>query len=176
MPDDQSSITPQCKCGKPLRHIGRCIGGPYRRADLPAKKTKFVDVLESELKACHETIKRIKSDIASRNDELRLAEAKLAPLRAMLEVYRDLKLPAPTPAKSVFVAPSLPVASQATDADKDEDYEPIEADFNQVEKWAAVRNLQFKSWNDLHFINDRRQQFELPPFKRKTGFKMGQSS
>jgi hypothetical protein len=60
-----------------------------------------------------------------------------------------------------------PVAHEAGADDDEADFEPQEVDFNQVVAWAAVRNIRFKSWDDLPAINRRREEFELPTFKRK---------
>ena len=59
-----------------------------------------------------------------------------------------------------------PAAPSDPDAVED-DYTPVEVTYNEVAKWAAVRNLTFKSWADLPSVNRRREQFELPVFKRK---------
>lgn len=173
-----ASLAELCHCGRPLRHTGRHIGyhPPAVNAAVPVtgRKTKLRTMVEQEIKTCHASIVRLKDEIRSRQAELLDVEAKLQPLIALLNVYRDLALPAPerppaaatVPAKPVAVN-RQPVAHEAGPEDDEADFEPQEVEFNQVVAWAAVRNIRFKSWDDLPAINRRREEFELPTFKRK---------
>lgn len=171
-----------CHCGRPLRHAGRCIG--YKPADQAAKsqaagKTKLRAMVEQEIQICHATIARLKNVIRVAQDQLLDVEARLHPLVTLLEVYRDLALPAParkpapmpvvkpTQVTTLTALPPRPVAHEAGPDDDEANFEPVEVDFNQIVAWASVRNLHFKSWDDLPAINLRREAFELPPFKRK---------
>jgi hypothetical protein len=94
-----------------------------------------------------------------------------------VDAYSDLALtwPPPTAATTPFLAPKAavpplarpPVAHEVGPDDDEADFEPQEVDFNQAQRWAAQRHVEFRSWDDLPKINARREAFELPPFKRK---------
>lgn len=170
----------KCYCGRPLGHTGRHIGFKVPTVD-GVKQSKLVPALEAELAECHRDISRLKREIRDRQSALLDAEAKLRPLVALLEVYQNKRIAGPAPETKLTVVAqplSLPVAivskpvldpvldkTVLTEADSD----PIGVSFNDVQRWAAVRNLVFKSWDDLPKINKRREEFELAPFKRKFG-------
>ena len=177
-----------CQCGRPLRHTGRHFGFvPKARlvADAPktlttpaaARKSKLQTVVDQEIKTCHVAIVRLKGEIRDRQTALIDIETKLSPLIKLRDVYSDLLLPAPErkvsapvvvqPVKPAFVFAGRPIAREAGPDDQEADYEPIAVDFDLVSKWAAVRSLVFKTWDDLRAINKHREDFELPPFARK---------
>lgn len=177
-------IAALCHCGKPWKHIGGHRGikgsrlGAGAKADpkptSPAgRNTKLRTLVESEIKHCHANISRLKGEIQTRKDDLLTAEAKLKPLVALLDVYRDLALPAPVHAPVVAQAaprppsiPTRPLSPGSIERDSEADFEPIACDFGMVAGWAMQRGIPFKSWDDLPMINDRRTQFELPTLKR----------
>ena len=175
----------KCHCGRPLGHTGRHIGfKPAERANGAPPKKKRIDLvphLESEVAAVQADIGRLKREIRDRQHALLDAEVKLKPLVALLEAYQNKRITGPAEqAQTNVVAvvptpvtPQYPVASLASDKDSPDDFDPVEADFAQVQRWAAIRNLPFKTWDDLRTINQHREKFELPPFKKKLGFRMG---
>lgn len=171
----------KCHCGRTLGHRGRHIGFKVKKIDgVPPKKKRInlVPHLESEVAAVQADIGRLKREIRDRQNALLDAEVKLKPLVALLEAYQNKRIVGPATQAQinvVAVAPTsqYPAASLASDTDNEDDFAPIEADLNQVQKWAAVRNLPFKTWDDLRTINMHREKFELPPFKKKLGFRLG---
>lgn len=181
-----------CYCGRPFGHTGRHIGSPQRldgqapqakatpkAKAAPGSKSKLRAMVEREIQDCHASIVRLKGEIRDRQNELLDAETKLKPLVALLDVYRDLALPGPerkapalpvaTPRDDMPRRPEAPkpAASLANESDNEADFEPVEVEFNQLQKWAAARNMPCKTWDDLPAINRRREEFELPCFKRK---------
>ena len=163
----------KCYCGRPLRHNGRHIGyKPVVKTDSVSKPPKMVAMLEAEIAACHDAIRRWKGEISVKQNALLDEEVKLKPLLALLDVYQNKRIAGPVIAQAstrLAVVENAPRPVERPD-DPDateEDFEPIEADYNTIKKWAAVRSLKFDNWDDLRSVNIRREQFELPPFKKK---------
>ena len=184
----------KCYCGRPLHHTGRHIGFKVKKIDGALSEKKRIDLvphLESEVVAVQADIGRLKREIRDRQNALLDAEVKLKPLVALLEAYQNKRITGPAeqtqmnvvavvPTQMNVVAvvptpitPQYPVASLASDTDNEDDFAPIEADFNQIKRWADVRALNFRSWDDLRTINQHREKFELPPFKKKFGLRSG---
>ena len=167
----------KCHCGRPLGHTGKHIGFKSVPKTTPAepRKHKVVVIVEAEIAAHHATIVRLKREIAVKQHELLDAEIKLKPLLALLEAYDNKQITHDKPAAPIAVKPTsfpspVPFSLLRPASDPiatEDDFEPIEADFNTVRRWAAVRGMPFKDWNDLPGINKRREEFELAPFKRK---------
>ena len=174
----------KCHCGRPLHHTGRHIGFKIEKIDGAPPKKKRIDLvphLESEVAAVQADIGRLKREIRERQNALLDAEVKLKPLVALLEAYQNKRITGPAEQTQMNVVavvptpitPQYPVASLASDTDNEDDFAPIEADFNQIKRWADVRALNFRSWDDLRTINQHREKFELPPFKKKFGLRSG---
>ncbi len=87
-----------------------------------------------------------------------------APLPPGVKMRSDFfSVPKPKPFKAEYRESYAGEVNEAAEAA----YEPILANFGQVLKWAEVRGLPFKSWDDLPAVNRRREDFELPLFKRQ---------
>lgn len=63
--------------------------------------------------------------------------------------------------------PIAPIEERSVFTATDKDYEPIVADFDQIQVWAFARGAKFDSWDDLPGINRRRERIGLPDFARK---------
>lgn len=165
----------------------------------PARDARLRLIVEQEIKSCHAAVAKLKAGIRTQQAELLEIEARLGPLVKLLAVYKELALPAPaqpqppahastaaepsqkrvgftlaappaapaTLLKNDRIAP--PVASVTRAGESETDYAPLEADFTVINAWAAARGIAFRSWEDLRAVNEKREAFELPTFKRKLG-------
>jgi len=170
------TVEAKCYCGRPLGHTGRHIGGLNKKtlgSPKGIRSPKFMGMIEAEIAGLHQMIGKLKSEIRAKQHALLDAEFKLKPLAALLEAYQNKRIEGPVVASSsqvqqthLAVVAERPPPKPVTDATED-DFEPVEVTFEAVKRWAAQRNLTFKTWDDLRAINQRREQFELPPFKKK---------
>jgi hypothetical protein len=83
-----------------------------------------------------------------------------------------------TRCRGVEAAPGWPAdlkpdpVAEAVAASESTDFEPVEATYDVVARWAGQRGIAFASWEDLPRVNNKREEFKLPRFKRKMGGKM----
>lgn len=152
--------TPKCHCGRPLRHTGRCIGGPAKLGDGKIAG-KLASLVNLEITATHAEIARLQTEIAERSRAMHAAKAKLAPLTALADTYKVKAIsgPADTPT-------ALP-----DDADDDDPWPAVRSRVLERE-WrkntsirtirAMLDDLPGSALNDREIIRYAEQNLGLP--------------
>lgn len=102
-----------------------------------------------------------------RPDKLAEPKPKIPPPPGRMDMIRQVaaSLAAKSPITQSPAVPSRePSASQSA-----EDYDPgpaVYAEYGQVQRWAAERGLQFRTWEDLPAVNRKREALGQSTFKR----------
>lgn len=182
-----------CRCGRPLGHVGRHLNGlsPIKNSQAPGgaaasptnRNHKLRLMIEAEIKATQENIGKLKATIRVNQGFLTAEQAKLPALLQCVEALDNKRLPAPGVNASthhmqaIGPAPSAPIfqttatvrqplhpTAETGVADTDG---AILADYGVVLKFSMIRGLKFESWDDLPSINRKREDLNMPTFKRQ---------
>lgn len=71
--------------------------------------------------------------------------------------------------RSPFPSPPVAALPTRTEAPPASDDDLVLAGFDTVAAWAAIRGVQFCTWEDLPAVNRKRDALDLPRFARKMG-------
>lgn len=100
-----------------------------------------------------------------RPDKLAEPKPKTPPPPGRMDMIRQVA--ASLAAKSpITQSPAVPSPSASQSA---EDYDPgpaVYAEYGQVQRWAAERGIQFRTWEDLPAVNRKREALGQSTFKR----------
>lgn len=175
-----------CRCGKKMRHIGRCQGEagsfPSPRIARP-KVNKLLLLMQDSVHKLMLEISKTKAVIREEQDKLLTLESQLGPARTYLKALEPVRIEGPPPpvalaaavedlesrasafAASHTIGTTKPARTEDDVKDNGID-PPLPRSFKAIEKWAYLHNMSFKSWNDLKAVNERRERMGTTPFCR----------
>lgn len=129
-------------------------------------------MLEAEVAATQVAIGKLKALLRATQDKLVAEQAKLPALLECVAVLDNKRLPAPPSPQSAPIfqttaarhpLQAIPAYEETGVADADG---AILADYGVVLKFAMSRSMKFESWDDLPSVNRKREDLDMPTFKR----------
>lgn len=127
-------------------------------------------MLEAEVAATQVAIGKLKALLRATQDKLVAEQAKLPALLECVAVLDNKRLPAPPSPQSAPIFQTTaarhptPAYEETGVADADG---AILADYGVVLKFAMSRSMKFESWDDLPSVNRKREDLNMPTFKRQ---------